>query len=169
MTIKYIIHTFSYAFTQVPPPFPAITTSSSNMLHASSCSRESNHISGIHWFRYEIHISSILFMYNNIFRVEHRLLACGLLKLSFRIILFLSKNWCFQGQLICQYSPIVNMPVPNYRTWWGMCYIVFSGRLLRRSMLSSSVGQWSLLMALSWWESIGALWWWLQRLIRRTR
>ena len=36
MLIKYLLPIFSHAFTQVPPPFRAITTSSSNMLHASS-------------------------------------------------------------------------------------------------------------------------------------
>jgi hypothetical protein len=52
---------------KIPPPFRAITTSSSNMLHASSmnkhfkCSIEFNHTSSIQWLWHEIHISNILF------------------------------------------------------------------------------------------------------------
>ena len=53
MPTKYLLSTFSYALLKIPPPFHAIITSSSNMLHASSminhfkCSIEFNHTSSI--------------------------------------------------------------------------------------------------------------------------
>jgi hypothetical protein len=52
---------------EIPPPFHAIITSSSNMLHASSMinhfkySIEFNHTSSIQWLWHEIHMSHVLF------------------------------------------------------------------------------------------------------------
>ena len=52
---------------EIPPPFHAIITSSSNMLYASSminhfkCSIEFNHTSSIQWLWHEIHMSHVLF------------------------------------------------------------------------------------------------------------